>query len=145
MQRSSIDPDDHLASLPDVVRDDMATLDGQLSRAFSGHERVLWEGPMWGGTDQRIIGYGSYRYLDRRGNQVDWFVVGLASQKNYLSLYVNATEDGQALVQRYAGRLGKIKTGSANVTIKSLGDVELPALLEMVTRARDLMGDAGGN
>jgi len=139
MQRSSTSPDDFIASLPDGVRDDIAILDAQLSQVFAGHERVLWEGPMWGGTDQRIIGYGAYRYEGRSGATGDWFVVGLAVQKAHLSLYVSAAEDGQYLAKRYADRLGRVKVGSANITFKRLADVELPVLLEVVERARDLM------
>jgi len=139
MQRSSTSPDDHIASLPDAVRDDIATLDAELTRIFAGHERVLWEGPMWGGTHQRIIGYGAYAYEGRSGASGDWFVIGLAVQKSHLSLYVSGAEDGQYLAKRYADRLGKVKVGSANVTFKRLSDVELPVVLEMAERARDLM------
>jgi hypothetical protein len=53
-------------------------------------------------------------------------------------------EDGQHLVKRYAGRLGKVKAGSANVTFRRLADVELRALLEMVARARQLMEASPG-
>lgn len=142
MQRSSTTPDDFIASLPDGPRDDIRTLDAELTRIFAGDERVLWEGPMWGGTEQRIIGYGAYRYEGRSGASGDWFVVGLAAQKAHLSLYVSGAEDGQYLAKRYADRLGKVKVGSANVTFKRLSDVELPVLLEMAERARDLMHGA---
>lgn len=140
MQRSTISPDEHIASLPDGVRQDIAALDAELARIFAGHERVLWEGAMWGGTQQRIIGYGAYRHPD--GRDVDWFIVGLAVQKAHLSLYVSAAEDGQYLAKKWADRLGKVKVGSANVAFKRLADVELPALLAMAERARDLMAPA---
>lgn len=139
MQRSSTSPDEFISSLPDGVRDDIAMLDAQLSRIFEGHERVLWEGPMWGGTEQRIVGYGAYRQEGRGGAAVDWFVIGLAVQKAHLSLYVSAAEDGQYLAKRYADRLGKVKVGSANVTFKRLADLDLSVALEMAERARDLM------
>jgi hypothetical protein len=142
MQRSTTSPEDHIASLPDAVRDDIATLDAELTRIFAGHERVLWEGPMWGGTHQRIIGYGDYTQVSRSGASVDWFVVGLAVQKAHLSLYVSAAEDGQYLAKRYADRLGKVKVGSANVAFKRLADVDLPVVIEMAERARDLMAEA---
>jgi hypothetical protein len=106
---------------------------------MKGHERVLWEGRLWGGSEQRVIGYGSYRYVNRNGGGVDWFIVGLARQKKHISVYVNAAEDGAYLVQRYASRLGRVKVGSANVTFRRLSDIELPVLLEMVARARELM------
>lgn len=138
MQRSTTTtPDEHIGSLPDGVRDEIASLDAELAAIFAGRERVLWEGPMWGGTEQRIIGYGAMVQLQRTAD-VEWFIVGLAAQKNHLSIYVNAAEDGAYLAMRYADRLGKVKVGSANVTFRRLADLHLPALREMAARARDL-------
>jgi hypothetical protein len=140
MQRSTTtSPDAHIASLPDGVREDIAMLDAQLGQVFAGQERVLWEGVFWGGSQQAIIGYGSYRYKGRSGGEGEWFVVGLAVQKAHLSLYVNGAENGQTLAKRYADRLGKVKAGSGNVTFKRLADLNLPVALEMAERARDLM------
>ena len=138
MERSTVTPDDFIRSLPDDVRDDIATLDLEIAAIMAGRERVLWEGVLWGGTEQRIIGYGSYRIRNRAGSQVDWFVIGLARQKDHISLYVNAAEDGVYLAKRYADRLGKVKVGSANVTFKRLADVDRGVLVEMLTRTRDL-------
>jgi hypothetical protein len=141
MERTTTPPDEVIASLPDGVRDDVAALDAELSRIFDGHERVVWEGPMWGGTHQRIIGYGAMVQRQRSG-EVEWFVVGLAAQKAHLSLYVNAAEDGQYLAKRYADRLGRVKVGSANVSFRRLADLDLSAALELAERARDLvLGD----
>jgi hypothetical protein len=137
MERSETTPDAFLASLPDETRDAMMTLDAVLAAAFAGEERVLWEGPMWGGTHQRIIGYGAMVQHQRTGD-VEWFVVGLAVQKDHLSLYVNAAEDGQYLAKRYADRLGRVKTGSANVTFRRLADVDLDVVREMAEQARRL-------
>jgi hypothetical protein len=142
MERTTTPPDEVIASLPDGVRDDIAVLDAELSRIFAGHERVVWEGPMWGGTHQRIIGYGGMVQRQRSGD-VEWFVVGLAAQKAHLSLYVNAAEDGHYLAKRHADRLGRVKVGSANVSFRRLADLDLPAALEMVERARDLVLGSG--
>ena len=68
---------------------------------------------------QRIIGYGSYRYKGRSGAEGEWFVVGLAAQKNYLSLYVNAAAEGTPLPKLYAPRLGKVKAGSAQPPVQA--------------------------
>ena len=138
MQPTDTPISDFLASLPDGVREDMNALDAVLAPVFAG-ERVLWEGPMWGGTEQRIIGYGRFVQRNRDGSELDWFIVGLAAQKAHLSLYINAVEHGQYLVKRWADRLGKVKVGSANVTFKRLSDVELPAVVALAERARDLM------
>lgn len=138
MDRSTTSPDDFLASLPDGVRADLVALDAEIAPIFAGQERVLWEGTFWGGTQQRVIGYGALRQRAKAGYEVEWFVVGLAAQKNYLSLYVSVAEDGEYLVRRYCGRLGKVKCSNANVTFKRLADLDLPAVREMVARARDV-------
>jgi hypothetical protein len=140
MERSTTTPDEHIASLPDCVRDDIASLDGVIAEAMSGEERTLWEGVFWGGSSQHIIGYGSYRYKGRSGAEGEWFKVGLAAQKNYLSLYVNAAADGQSLANIYAPRLGKVKAGSANLQFKRAADVDLEVLRELIGRARELTG-----
>jgi hypothetical protein len=139
MERSTTSPDDHIASLPDGVREDIAALDAVLGDAMTGEERVLWEGVFWGGTTQAIIGYGAYRYKGRSGAEGEWFKVGLAAQKNYLSVYVNAAEGGQSLAKTYAPRLGKVKAGSANLQFKRAADVDLDVLREMIGRARELI------
>ncbi len=142
MERSKTSPDAFIASLPDDVRDDIATLDATITAALPDLDRVLWEGVFWGGTMQRIIGYGTYRYTGRSGASGEWFVVGLAAQKAHLSLYVNAARDGGYVGQEYAARLGKVKAGKANITFKRASDVNLDVLRELVVAARDATPDA---
>jgi hypothetical protein len=138
MERSSTTPDAYIASLPDGVRGDIADLDATVSAVMAGLERVLWEGKFWGGTEQHIIGYGAYTYVGRSGSTGEWFIVGLAKQKDHISVYVNAVEDGQHLSKRYAERLGKVKAGSGQIGFKRLADVDRDVLVEMVGKAREL-------
>jgi hypothetical protein len=63
-------------------------------------------------------------------------MVGLALQKNHISLYVNAVADGKYLGDRYRARLGKVKTGSASISFRRLEDIDLGVLTELVTAAR---------
>ena len=144
MQRSEITPDAFIDSLPDDVRPEMVAVDQAVAPVFAADERVLWEGKFWGGTQQHIIGYGSYRYRGRSGSEGEWFVLGLAAQKNYFSLYINAAEDGAYLTERYASRLGKVKAAKANVQFKRASDLDLDVLREMAARARELMAAQPG-
>ena len=143
MDRSKTKPDEYIATLPDGVREDIATLDREISSIMSGLERVLWGGVFWGGSQQAIIGYGSYRYKGRSGAEGEWFVVGLAAQKNYLSLYVNAADGSQSLAKAYGPRIGKVKAGSGSLQFKRAADLDLAVLREMVEKARNLMPGAG--
>lgn len=138
MERRGTDPDQYLQSLPAEVRDDMVGLDALITAAMPGRRRVVWEGTFWGGTQQTILGYGDLVQERPGGASVEWFVVGLARQKSYFSLYVNATAGGRYLVADYAGKLGKAKVGSANVTFKRLADIDPETMGELVSRAHEL-------
>jgi hypothetical protein len=139
MERTDVDPDDFIASLPEPLRTDLGTVDSVLSRVMKGHSRVLWGGTFWGGSEQSIIGYGDYTYQRSDKKPVDWFIVGLAPQRNYNSIYINASDDDGYVIQKYADRLGKVKVRSAAVTFKSADDVDLAVLEEVATLARDRM------
>ena len=62
--------------------------------------------------------------------------MGLARQKAYFSLYVNAADGDGHLLRRYSDRLGKVKVGSANVTFKRLADLDLGALRQLLKDVR---------
>ena len=100
-------PDDYIASQAPDVREVLDELHTRIKNALPGRDFCLWDGVFWGGSEQRIIGYGKYTYLRSDKTRVKWFIVGLARQKNYFSVYVNAVEAGQYLAERYAPQLGK--------------------------------------
>ena len=100
--------------------------------------RALYEGTFWGGTEQKIIGYGHIVQPRPRGEDVHWFLVGLARQKDHYSLYVNAVADGAYLGQQYKGQLGKVKLGSASIGFKSLDDLDLDVLERLMRRAHEI-------
>ncbi|MDH3189523.1 MAG: DUF1801 domain-containing protein [Acidimicrobiia bacterium] len=139
VQKSNLNPDDHIRALPERFRSDIETLDAAFTDAMSGLSRDLWEGKFWGGSDQAIIGYGDYTYEKSNQEVVHWFIVGLAAQKDYISVYVNAVEDGQYLPVKYSDRLGRARIGRASVSFSKLADIDLEALVELVERARLLM------
>jgi hypothetical protein len=139
MERTDTDPDVFFASLPETRRNDLERVDAVLSKVMKGHSRVLWGGTFWGGSEQSIIGYGDYTYQRSDKKTVDWFILGLAPQKNYNSIYINASDEDGYLIQKFADRLGKVKVRSAAVTFKSADDLDLEVLEEVATLARDRM------
>ena len=138
MQKVSTSPDEYLQSLPDEIKKDIETLDEEISKAMPGENRVLWEGKFWGGSNQNIIGYGDVVYK-RPKDDIEWFIIGLAAQKNYISLYVNAVEGKQYVAEKYKDRLGKVKVGKSSISFKNLSDVNLDILVELVKQAKDIM------
>lgn len=140
MHKTSTDPSIWLASLPDDIRPDLQRLDEIISGVMQEHPRELWEGIFWGGTEQTIIGYGNLTMTQSKGREVEWFMVGLARQKNHISVYVNAVEDGRYVAEKYAAALGKVKVGKASIAIKRLADLDLDTLATVITIARDQLG-----
>ncbi len=143
MERIATPPEEYIASLPAEVGADLAALDQRITAALPGHGRVLWAGVFWGGSEQTIIGYGDMSYVRSDKQEVRWFLVGLARQKNYYSVYVNAADGRRYLAEAYAGRLGKAKVGKSSITFRKLADVDLDALMELIERAGKLTPPGG--
>lgn len=137
MKKVENSPDDYLVSLPESVRADMAKLDKEISKIMVGEERVLWSGTFWGGSEQNIIGYGELVYERPKGN-IEWFKVGLALQKNYISLYISAVDVGGYVAEKYGKDLGKVKVGKSSISFKSLEDIDLYKLIELLQKAKNL-------
>nr|WP_255426461.1 DUF1801 domain-containing protein [Pseudonocardia sp. C8] len=117
----------------------MRRLDPVITAALPGGARRMWEGVLWGGTHQSIIGYGDIEQPRPRGAPVSWFLVGLARQTNHLSLYVHAAEGRDYLSTSYGPRLGRTRVGAASISFRSAADLDLAVLDEMVRHAGRLV------
>jgi len=80
---------------------------------------------MWGAN---IVGFGSAPVVYADGRTMDWPAVAFSPRKGDLTLYVKLGKDGQAALLK---KLGKHKAGKGCLYIKSLADVDL-ALLEQI-------------
>ena len=139
MEISDTGADAHLDGIDDpAVAGTMRELDRIISAAMPNRRRVLYEGKFWGGSQQQIIGYGHIVQSRPRGDDVHWFLVGLARQKGHYSLYVNAVDDGRYLGQHYEDRLGKVKMGAASIGFTSLDDLDLEVLEDLLVRAHEI-------
>lgn len=116
----------------------MIEIDGLIQSCLPGRERLLWEGVFWGGTEQSIVGYGHIVQPRPRGEDVRWFLVGLARQKDHFSVYLNAVEDGKYLGQRYADELGKVKVGAASIGFKKVDDLRMDTFRAMLMKAHQI-------
>jgi hypothetical protein len=53
-----------LAAAPADRRELLEAVHDVVASAAPGLDRWLWRGKMWGGTDQTILGYGHFDYLN---------------------------------------------------------------------------------
>lgn len=135
MEKSALSVDDFLSGIQDSRAEELRVLDALIAERMPTAERVLWEGVFWGGSEQQIIGYGDWSYTRSDGRHIEWFRVGAALQKNHITVYLNATEDGEHLGRRYADRLGKVKAGAGAVSFTRLADIDLDELGRLVSLA----------
>jgi Domain of unknown function (DU1801) len=89
--------------------------------------------------DFGMLGYGKYHYRYPSGREGDWQLVGVASNKNYISLYVTAAApDGGYLAETYKEQLPKASIGKSCVRFKRLGDVDHKALERLLRNAAEV-------
>ena len=62
MKRVESSPDDYIASQAPDIRAVLEELHTLIRAALPDRGYCMWEGVFWGGSEQRIIGYGNYSY-----------------------------------------------------------------------------------
>ncbi len=87
-----------------------------------------------------MLGYGSFPYRNYKKEMIEWPVVSLASQKNYMSLYVCAVDKGKYLAETYKKELGKVSVGKSCIRFKKVEDLNLPALKKVLKFAEKFPG-----
>lgn len=88
-----------------------------------------------------MIGFGKYHYKYPSGREGDWALIGLASQKQYISLYVCATVNGQYVAEKYKDKLPKANIGKSCIRVKRAADIDravLSAILREAAKAGGL-------
>ena len=108
---------------PDSRRDDCRVLLELMTRA-TGEDPALWSSGM--------VGFGTFHYKSKSGQEGDWFPVGFASRKAAITVYLGMSLDE---AQGQLARLGKHTTGKGCIYIKRLSDVDVVILEELVADA----------
>ena len=85
-------------------------------------------------------GYGSFEYKNYKKEIIDWPIVALASQKNYISVYVCAVERGEYLAEKHKNELGKVSVGKSCIRFKKPEDVNLKVLEKVIRLAEKFPG-----
>lgn len=82
-----------------------------------------------------MLGYGEFDYINYKKENIKWPVIALASQKNYISLYVCAVVDGQYLAEKYKADLGKVSVGKSCIRFKRLEDLNIDVVKKLLVEA----------
>lgn len=119
-------PAQYLASLPAERRAALQTLHRAITKAAPRLKPVIVYG---------MLGYGPYHYKYESGREGDGAIVCLASQKQYISLYVMGLENGVPLAEKFKSRLGQVSVGKCCIRFTKLEHLNLPVALELVKKA----------
>lgn len=82
-----------------------------------------------------MLGYGSFPYRNYKHERIEWPVVSLASQKNYISLYVCAMDKDRYIAEKYKTELGKVSVGKSCIRFKKIEDLDLKGLTKILKLA----------
>ena len=79
-----------------------------------------------------MLGYGKFHYKYKSGRQGDWMKIGIANNKQYISLYCCAADDAGYVAERYKERLPKANIGKSCVRFKRLSDLDAGVLEDLI-------------
>jgi uncharacterized protein YdhG (YjbR/CyaY superfamily) len=79
-----------------------------------------------------MLGYGKYDYKYASGRSGEWMKIGIANNKQYISLYCCAADDQGYVAERYREKLPKANIGKSCVRFKRLSDLDEGALKELI-------------
>jgi len=130
IEGSTADVEDYIAGLEEPRRTEIRRLHELIRRAEPELEPHI---------ASKMIGYGSYHYRYASGREGDTFVVALANNKRYISLYVTAADDRGYVAERYRDKLPKADIGRSCVRLRRLGDVDEAVLVELIVEGRKVL------
>lgn len=138
MEITKLDPTKFIESLDSEYSEDIKIMDKEIQKIIGKGRRVMWEGKFWGGSEQKIIGYGKLIYVGSNKKEVEWFVIGLAQQKNYITVFVNVVNGKEYLAEKYKTDLKGAKVGKSSISFKRLSDIDKTILLKVIKEAWEI-------
>lgn len=117
-------PEEYLEMISDESRrTDIKKLFDLISKTLPEEKPFLLSG---------MIAFVPFHYKYASGREGDWAVIGLASQKNYISLYACAAKDGKYVAERYKDKLPKASIGKSCIRFKKVEDIDMDVLKEVI-------------
>ena len=117
-ERIADTPEAYVEGLESPRREDIGRL----------HERIRELTPtMAASAAEGMLTYGRYSYKSRSGRAGEWWALGVASNKAYISLYAPTLN-----LEPYVARLPKANLGRGCIRFKRLDDVDSGVIDEVI-------------
>lgn len=121
MEITNINVDEYINTLTSDRQTDIRTL-VDIIKDITKKEPMLWGD---------IIGFGHLKYIYKTGHSGEMPIVGLASRKQAITLYLSYDINKYSILKT----LGKYKTGKGCLYIKKLSDVDIETLKQLIDKA----------
>ena len=121
-------PEEYIAQVEEKRRDDIQNL----------HDLVREVAPELEPTMVfKMLGYGKMKYKYASGREGEWMKIGIANNKQYISVYCCAADDEGYVAERYKERLPKASIGKSCVRFKRVSDLDEDVLRELIRESAD--------
>jgi hypothetical protein len=128
------DIDAYIAAQPDAKRDELAQLHALIRRVAPDARLWFLDGRNEAGkvVSNPNIGYGAQTMKLAGGKTREFYQVGLSANTTGVSLYIMGVGDKTYLARTWGARLGKASVSGYCVKFRSLEDLDLAVLEEMI-------------
>ena len=128
-------PDEYIAKIDEPRRGQIQLLHDLIRKAVPSQKPYIISG---------MIGYGSFHYKSVSGREGDWFIIGLASQKNYISVHICASDGKEYVAEKYKEALPKANIGRSCIRFKNPTDIDLGVLKKVIIEGVESSEKYGG-
>lgn len=111
-----------IGDIADPARSEDAMTLLRIMGESTGEQPRLWS--------SNTIGFGQYHYKYASGQEGDFFKIGFSPRSNNITIYVMSGLRG---FDDILERLGRHQASKSTVKIKRLGDVNIAALVDLIT------------
>ena len=122
-------PAEYIQALAEPRKTQIAEIDAFIRKAVPKLEPIVHSG---------MLAYGPAHFKYASGREGDWFKIGLASNKQHISIYVCALNDKGYLAEQNAKLLGKVDCGKSCIRFKKFEDVNQAVLKRVLWEAEKL-------
>jgi hypothetical protein len=126
-------PAEYLAQLDEPRKSEIAALDALIRKNAPKLTPFIYSG---------MLAYGPWHYKYPSGREGDGCRIGLASNQNYISLYLCAGDEDGSMAERHKVALPKAKIGRSCVRFKRLSDLDQAALVKLIREGAKSSGKA---
>jgi len=122
---------EYFDALPDERREILESLDAFIQK----HAPTLKPNFLY-----NMPGYGSFTCKNYKKELIEWPTIAVASQKNYVSLYICAVDKDGYIAEHFKSDLGKANVGKSCIRFKKFEDLNLDTLKKIIHSAEKSPG-----